>query len=959
MRRFDVLSLDCPLIGRRLLEASAGTGKTFAMEHIFSRLILEGGCCLEDILAVTFTRAATRDLKARIRANLQRIENILKGQEENPFPYLQIHIGKAPSLRAIHDALLMFDRAHIFTIHGFCSAMLQEFVFPLANSRETRYLQEEARLFLQNPIDPAILCPEQIALLLNKYGSLDDIAEALLKSRQDPPTPFHASWSLFSQTLASLPPVQLPLFLEDFASLRTQYKGYKEEFSSQAEDLGRAMQNPHDPSFFRKLIYAKGSLFSFVAPENRKVRCKEITLHYPLFFDRIGPIVETAVALPNIMANLVFLWKQEEEKLFDKGIFAPDAILSKMQKAMNEESFCAQVGRRFKAVMIDEFQDTDPVQWDIFQKAFFASPDCETIYLVGDPKQSIYRFRKADVYTYFAAKELLGRDAVFSLDTNYRSSKELISALNALFARPWLSLPKIGAHMEYLPVQAGLSLSSDLGDGKGALHWIMNAEDEEALFAYTAQEIGALQRRGECSIAILMKDRYEIERMGRVLKARNIAFFAKSHETLGESFVFRALRDLVSALASQGEASPDTRIKQGPFAYCCDKGLLYWRHQLETEGISSLFHGCSSDLDPIVEALLEWEHQEGFSWEGLIRFLDRFERNKEETKCEEAVDGAVELMTLHASKGLEFDVVFALGVGSPSSESEDTEETAEKLRQLYVAMTRAKLRLYVPSPRASSSKKPSPISLFASHFEGSFHDYLEQLSVKESVSLCAITPCNAVLSNESSDNTPSSQISFPPLSYTPVYIQSFSSLAPEVASEKKIAPTSLPYGKEVGQEIHALLEAIFASSDAVWQDETRLESFVAKRLSTSFLAPWESEVQSIVQDALLHPLFNTSFCLKQLSREEVRPEIEFFYLNGSHFMKGFIDLIFVHQGKLYFLDWKTNVLQGETPQEAMQRHHYDLQASLYREALERATGQTLGGAFYAFIREKQWFFINF
>ena len=118
MQRFDCLALNCPLFGPHLLEASAGTGKTFSIEHIFVRLILES-VEVEQILAVTFTRAATRELKARIRENLEKALALIQG-DEPIWEYLRPHLGSLDAIRSLTDALAGFDRCQIFTIHGFC-----------------------------------------------------------------------------------------------------------------------------------------------------------------------------------------------------------------------------------------------------------------------------------------------------------------------------------------------------------------------------------------------------------------------------------------------------------------------------------------------------------------------------------------------------------------------------------------------------------------------------------------------------------------------------------------------------------------------------------------------------------------------------------------------------------------------------------------------------------------------
>src|ERR1700722_8930294 len=113
MKRFDILDRTTKISGNHFLEASAGTGKTFAIEHLAVRLIAESGFKIEEILIVTFTRAATRDLKKRIRRNLERALSSAAS-----FDYLQAF--NEEQKRRLEEALICFDQAQIFTIHGFC-----------------------------------------------------------------------------------------------------------------------------------------------------------------------------------------------------------------------------------------------------------------------------------------------------------------------------------------------------------------------------------------------------------------------------------------------------------------------------------------------------------------------------------------------------------------------------------------------------------------------------------------------------------------------------------------------------------------------------------------------------------------------------------------------------------------------------------------------------------------------
>ena len=122
MAQFNVLSKEREIFGNYFIEASAGTGKTFTIEHLVVRFLLESSLELKQILVVTFTKAATRELKKRIYTNIQQAL-----EQEAKWEYLK-EISQEQRDK-LEEALLLFDEAQIFTIHGFCQRMLQEFAF--------------------------------------------------------------------------------------------------------------------------------------------------------------------------------------------------------------------------------------------------------------------------------------------------------------------------------------------------------------------------------------------------------------------------------------------------------------------------------------------------------------------------------------------------------------------------------------------------------------------------------------------------------------------------------------------------------------------------------------------------------------------------------------------------------------------------------------------------------------
>lgn len=999
MRPFNCLSADCPIFGPHLLEASAGTGKTFSIEHVVVRLLLESEEIeIEEILAVTFTRAATRDLKRRIRANiaeaLARIQSGITGWE-----YLDPYLGSEKAVKKLSEASLAFDQCQIFTIHGFCHRMLQEFAFeaelgftlrdPDRESLVPKRLYREAKKFIESGIGPDLICPEQMVYLLKDIESQEKLAEALLRKKSDQAAlPF----AILVERYASL---VLPEGMEEgdlveiFQRIQPSYKTeVKGDFESQIEALVNRHKNPAHS--LRQLIKERGSLFEFLDPANKKVKAK---VECPEFFhwasQNIGPIVQEATNKKKILGCLQKAWKEIEDPILsEEQWFEPDEILKRMKSSVDKEPFASAIKKKYKAVIVDEFQDTDPLQWEIFKILFLTDrKPLKAFYLVGDPKQSIYRFRNADIYTYFEARSLLGPSALFCLDTNYRSSSKMIMALNALFDRNWLSLPKLGETIPCPAVKSRSEISSDFSDEKGAVHFIAGNSYEECWLPYAISEIERLMPslKSPSSFAVLVKDRYQAEIALSSLQERSIPAVAKSHIPLGKTLAFQSIRELFDSLAFSKDSSLERIVTLGPLG---EMSLNEGRSILEEQGFIPFCRyvlKCGNsdlefqlDLKQVIEELLTWEGRYGFSFEGLIRFLDEFEhldpdeggRRRVETDAE-----AVQILTLHVSKGLEFDVVFALGLAARPPEAEDAEEAnAEKLRQLYVAMTRAKRRLYVPIATIEKSRGSlSPMELFSQTIEaqeGSFLSFLQRIeNVTFETFSERITLPSPILSGQPQD--------LPPLSLScptifPCFLHSFTSLAQPKTKEfirgdepsQLYTPHTIPRGVETGILIHQIFEQLFSSHTPIWKNKESVESLIAEELKGTALLSWKAAIEEMVWKTLNLPLpLEKPFSLIELMPSQYLVEMEFLFSKPPHFVKGFIDLVFIYEEKFYFIDWKTNWLGSDdgayvSLDSAMAEHDYWLQAKLYAEALRRHVKrfyiqpfeEIFGGAIYLFLR---------
>ena len=289
-------------------------------------------------------------------------------------------------------------------------------------------------------------------------------------------------------------------------------------------------------------------------------------------------------------------------------------------------------------------------------------------------------------------------------------------------------------------------------------------------------------------------------------------------------------------------------------------------------------------------------------------------------------------------------------------------------------MTRAKRRLYVPLPAGEKSGSClSPMELFCKTIEaqeGSVLPFLEKIdeitceTLPERISL--LPP---VLGRKQEEATP---IPPSPPSVSPCFLHSFTSLAHPKSKEliKKgelsqiMDSHNIPRGIETGILIHHIFEQLFSASKPIWKDLHSVEALIAEQLNGTSLHPWEAAIKEMVWKTLNLPLsLHTPFSLIELMPGQFQAEMEFLFSQPPHFVKGYIDLVFLHAGKFYFLDWKANWLGSDDAaylslSEAMAEHDYWLQAKLYAEALRRHVKQfymqpfeeIFGGAIYLFLR---------
>ena len=437
-KSFDVLT--SPLAGKNLVEASAGTGKTFSIALLALRLMLEKQLKLKELLIVTFTNDATAELQDRIRRFI-RLASLYASGKEIGNNYIEkivdnaknLH-GEATCIQLLKDATYLLDEHSIFTIDGFSQRILSEFAVETKQFLNTELIndgmdaiQELTKAFWRDHIN---ILPLEILNTLAEDGSLPTLEEISGTVRD------HLNGILtFNYNKDNITHKQFVKNLEDtindFEKKKALCEKLREEFSIEVNkdekkslkafgkrNMAPVIEDPFESTKDHDHI-AK------IYPEILSLYINFCEAH-DSFNDHLH---HSKLSILHFAVNKISSDFEDYKTKFQLSTFADfinnlHAILS----GPNAEKLKESLQKRYKAVFIDEFQDTNRKQYEIFRSAF---GEADTpMYFIGDPKQSIYEFRGGDVDNYLAARNHM--DNIFTMNTNYRSAKPLLNDLNTL-----------------------------------------------------------------------------------------------------------------------------------------------------------------------------------------------------------------------------------------------------------------------------------------------------------------------------------------------------------------------------------------------------------------------------------------------------------------------------------------------------------------------------------------------
>ncbi|MGZ4726688.1 MAG: UvrD-helicase domain-containing protein [Acidimicrobiales bacterium] len=626
---------------RLVIEASAGTGKTFTLAALVSRYVAELATPIEEILVVTFTRAAAAELRERVRRRLVETAHHLAAPDPAVADPLLIHLASCDDgtrldrLRLVEQAVSDYDTATITTIHGFCQQVLATIGTAAAHNPEAVLVQDISELVVGVASDLLVGAALSGEVDLPSLDSLTNLVRTVL--------------------------------------------------NNPGIDVVAASGEPAD--------------------------------------ERLAELVRDSTA-------------EIHRRLTAAGSTTYDRLLTGVRDAVVADPALRQrIAKKFPVALIDEFQDTDPVQWEIFSSAFGAPPS--RLVIVGDPKQAIYSFRGGDVHTYLGAATDPAA-TTRTLATNWRSDGAVVQAMNGMCDGLVLGDEGIAFHrVEVDPGHArrrlvaadgsgiapvSVRLVTDPGLDRLASGAVAVGPARDLIAEDLAHQVAGLLRSGSISddgnapgrplhagdVAVLIRAHSEGPPIQRALARRGVASVITGGRSVTESAAADQWRVLLAALSrpsdpgraraaaltwfwgwSPAELSEATDDALADVQFRHDQ----WAGVLRVEGVSALVSRIRhesplvglvlarpegerdlTDLEHLAELLHQASEGRPVGAAQLNELLVGLDRDKADEDDPEAVkrrvdsdEAAVQIMTVHAAKGLEFGVVCCPSLWNPSA----------------------------------------------------------------------------------------------------------------------------------------------------------------------------------------------------------------------------------------------------------------------------------------------------
>jgi exodeoxyribonuclease V beta subunit len=714
--------------GTMLIEASAGTGKTFTIAGLVLRLLVERpDLTIQRILVTTFTDLATAELRGRIRGVLRAgFAGFSSGASGDPLiaGLLEAHPARAAAASRLHDALVDFDEAPIHTIHAFCRRVLADSAFETGALFDTQLVTNQTDLLREVVHD---------FWRSHFYGGEALSALLAVKNRITPEHLLRRLNEVTRNSLLRVLPERWRPFPEIAAEIEQTLRELGQVWRKEEPAIRRLFLAEHG---WAKGIYAKPAEMALVLEQIAVCLCgSKRTIEQ---IESINCLARSAIdagvkagkkppprrevfeacehllRLEHEFSTAVwaefFHWARAQlrERKEKQNLFFYDDLLTRVDAALaapGGTALAQLIREKYGAVLIDEFQDTDPVQYRIFSRIYRGSPG--PVAFIGDPKQAIYAFRGADVFTYMEAAAAAGRK--FTLTTNRRSESSLVEAVNAIFTH---EDPFLLEAIRFEPVLPGPDADKAplrIGGKLEPPFYLWCAEAVDDLPRHVASKIVRLldsratigeEPLAPRHLAVLTSTNEQATEIQTALRARRIPSVLYSSGNVFRSAEARELRDVLAAVAQPGyekfvraalctdalgctgnDLDAFTRDEpawereflrfQQHHEIWRERGFIQMLRHLAVE------HGVRQRLLAFPDGerrltnflhLAELLHaacvQERLGMTGLLKWLGeqmqgtRFAEREEHELRLESDEHAVKIITVHKAKGLQFDVVF-------------------------------------------------------------------------------------------------------------------------------------------------------------------------------------------------------------------------------------------------------------------------------------------------------------
>lgn len=560
----------CPLGGIRLIEASAGTGKTWNICALYLRLLLERQLDVQQILVVTFTKAATAELRERIRSRIVQTLDELRAPGSaaaSGDPFVGQLLTSLRSVHALDDeamrlwldaALQTFDEASIFTIHSFCQRALGDAPFTAGVPMKLEPMQDDSELVMEVVHDfwrchvaADTTSPGLVAHLLSRKDTPDRFAKLLKRQLSKPLST--AIWPAGLDTAAA---IDITALSAVHAQARARWLQEREVILAWVDAARPLMHRSHfNPKAVATAAASWDQMLASADPLAAPTKLEKLNLftekrlvptgrnvlpaHHPFFAlaEQVLDLRQAADVSLDLdrlrLLRTLLTGGPAALRLLkrDRRVIAFDDMLYNLHERLtsgDSPDLAATLKARFPAALIDEFQDTDPLQFAVFQTLY--DDESSPLFLVGDPKQAIYSFRNADLPTYLQARALAAE--VYTLSENQRSTAPLLRGLNALFERNDRAFMRAG--LNYQPVAYGAKPRHALIDAtepRAPLQlWSLPQNDAGSPLPKPQAQCAAMEAcAGEIARLIGAAQQGHITLAGRALAAGDIAVLVRNH----------------------------------------------------------------------------------------------------------------------------------------------------------------------------------------------------------------------------------------------------------------------------------------------------------------------------------------------------------------------------------------------------------------------------------------------